>query len=378
MKISLTPCLLVIVAICAAACSSDSSETQTVSDKKAPVAEQAQPKPRTGGITIAAFLRGSAPDEAAAKAFEQGMTLAAEAKSPPAVNRTLLNRNQGGPDDPSLQPLLTSGSIPLVVYWQTNDLAPSASALKQADVIAVPVWNVTKKVAALGTNVFGFGFSTEGSFAQLAKFAGKELKSYRFGVIAAPSEPFATQSKAFIEETKSLGNTVVFDEKADSAAADFEGLVTRAKKESCDTIFAVLPGDSLVALIKAARTGAFVGKILVGDSFFAAERAALGKDADGIYILQAWSDDAAFRAQYSTKYGGEPDGITLGAAALGYDLIRCIEAVGENPDSGAISYAWLSNPCEGLTGKTQFTGERMAQRQKRILTVKSERFELAG
>ena len=114
---------------------------------------------------------------------------------------------------------------------------------------------------------------------------------------------------------------------------------------------------------------------MVGDTFFSVERELLGKDAEGIYVLQAWSDDAAFKAQYAAKYGAEPDGITLGAAALGYDLIKCIEAAGPNPNSGAISYSWLSATWQGLTGKTQFSGERIALRTKRILTVKGDKFE---
>jgi hypothetical protein len=78
------------------------------------------------------------------------------------------------------------------------------------------------------------------------------------------------------------------------------------------------------------------------------------------------------------KYGGDPDGITLGAAALGYDLINCINGAGVNPDAGAIRHSWLSKPCEGLTGKTQFSGERIARRQKRILTVKDGKFGAVG
>jgi len=324
------------------------------------------------GVTIGAFLRGPAPDEAVATAFERGMEIA----SPPEITRTVLNRSQGLSDDPSFQKFLTSGS-PLVVYWETTDVAPVAATLKQSNVIAVPVWNVTEKVATLGNNVFGFGYSTERSFAKFAKFAGNKLKSYRFGIISSASEPFNTQSEAFIEETKSLGNTVVFDEKVDPTVTDFADYFARAKKENCDTIFAVLPGDGLVALVRAARAAAYSGKILVGDSFFAAQRAALGKDADGIFILQSWSDDADLKAQYTAKYGSEPDGITLGAAALGFDLIRCIEKAGANPNSETIAYSWLSNPCEGLTGITQFSGERIAQRQKKILTVRDEKFEVA-
>lgn len=303
------------------------------------------------------------------------MDLAAEAKSPASLNRKVLDRSQGAPSNTSLQAL--AGSVPLVVYWQTADLEPAVPVLKQSEVLAVPVWNVTMKVAALGTKVFGFGYSTERSFAAFAKFAGNKLKSYRFAIISSSAEPFTTQGKAFIEETKSLGNTVVFEEKAETASVDFKAIIMRAKKENCDTVFAVLPADALIALIKAARAALFGGKILVGDSFFSTELDALGNDAEGIHILQAWSDDAAFKTKYAAKYGGEPDGITLGAAALGYDLIQCIEATGSNPSSGSISYAWHSTPCEGLTGKTQFSGERIAQRVKRVLTVKGGKFELA-
>lgn len=375
MKKIITNLYIVIALVCALGCSSDPSSSQSAGGNSQ-IADQGQTKSRTGDTTIAAFLSGAVPDQAAAKAFERGMELATDAKPSPKINRTILDRSQGAVDSPALQPLLAK--VPLVIYWQTADLAPAAQVLSQSEVIAVSVWNVTKKVAALGTKVFGFGYSTERSFAEYAKFAGNKLKSYRFAVLSSANEPFSTQSKAFIEESKSLGNTIVFEEKIDSASADFKELIARATKETCDTIFAVLPGDALVAFIKAARSASFTGKILVGDSFFSTEREALGKDAEGIYVLQAWSDDPTLKSQYSAKYASEPDGITLGAAALGYDLIQCLQAVGPNPNSESIPYSWLSTPCEGLTGKTLFSGERIAQRVKKVLTVKEDRFELVN
>lgn len=391
MERSLVLKLVTAMALCFTGCTSEPSGAQTSSqpvttdstdalppEVAAELAAAPPPKAKSDGITITAFLRGDGPDAAAAKAFEQGMDLAAEASSSPVVKRTVQSRAQGTANDPAFQSLLKSGGVPLVVYWQTTDAAPVAATLKQSKILAVPVWNVTKQVAALGTNVFGFGYDTNRSYAQFAKFAGNKLKSYRFGVISSAAEPFNTQSRAFIEETKSLGNTVVFDERAESPSTDFGALIARAKKEKCDTLIAVLSGEALVPFVKAARAGGWTGKLLVGDSFSAAEVAALGKDAEGLYLLQAWSDDPGFKAQYSAKFGGDADGITLGAAALGYDLVKCVETAGAGADSEAISYAWLSNPCEGLTGKTQFSGERIAQRVKRVLTVKSGKFELAS
>lgn len=368
--------IIMFAAVFVVSCSSDPSTSQGGNDQTQTSDEQAQPKPQKEGTTIAAFLSGAAPDEPQAKAFERGMELAADAKSPASLNRKILNRSEGSPDNSSLQKLVSS--VQLVVYWQTSDLIPAAPMLKHVEVIAVPVWNVTEKVAGLGTKVFGFGYSTERSFAAFAKYAGTKLKSYRFAVLSSSTEPFNTQGEAFIEETKSQGNTIVFEEKVESAEADFKALINRATKETCDTIIAVLPADAVVSFVKAARAASFGGKILVGDSLFTAEREALGKDANGIYLLQSWSDDASLKAKYTSKYGSEPDGVTLGAAALGYDLIQCVEAVGANLNANSISYSWLSTPCEGLTGITQFSGERIAQRTKRILTVKDDKFELAA
>lgn len=366
-----TFCLTILAVICTAACSSEPSKSNAGNEKSSAVGQEVA-KPQSNGVTIAGFLSGAAPDEAAATAFARGMDLAAGTD----LKRTILDRTEGQPSNSSLQPLLKT--VPLVIYWQTADLVQAAPVLKQSEVIAVSVWNVTEKVASLDNKVFGFGYSTRRSFAGFAKFTGAKLKSYRFAVLSSTSEPFSVQSKEFIEETKSLGNTIVFEEKVESAGADFKALLSRAIKENCDTIFAVLPADALVAFIKAARAASFKGKILLGDSFYQTELTALGKDAEGIYILQAWNDDATFKSNYAAKYGIEPDGITLGAAALGYDLIKCLEAAGANPTSSSISYSWLSTPCEGLTGKTQFSGERIAQRVKQILTVKEGKFQPAA
>jgi ABC-type branched-subunit amino acid transport system substrate-binding protein len=229
----------------------------------------------------------------------------------------------------------------------------------------------------MGSYIFGFGYSTELAFKQMAKFAGNTLKSYRFAIITADENASQRKSDAFIEESKSLGNTIVFEDKVVADTADYGALISRATKENCDTIFAALPAPALVKFIKAARSNKFKGKILVGDTLQAPDLATLGADADGIYMTQAFSDDANFKSMYSAKYGAAPDGVTLGYAALGYDTIKCLQSVSSPIDASAIKYSFLSAPCEGLTGKTQFTGERIAQRRKRILTVTGGQILLA-
>ena len=328
--------------------------------------------------TPVSFTQGVKPGEVAAKAFEQGVQLGLTKTPDAAFSVKFADVSTGmSPDSATLKALAEGEEpAPFVVYWSTNDLAAVAPFLNQSEIVGLIAWNVNKKTIALGTKIFGFGYSDLLSFKALTKFAGDRLKSYRFGMISSAAAPFDYQSEVFSEETKSLGNTIVFNEKVDSTT-DFAALVKRAQKETCDTIFAALPGAELISLIKAARAASYKGKILVGDTLFASEVAALGKDAEGVYAVQAWSDDAAFKASYVAQYPGTPDGVTLGAAALGYDLVNCVHKVGMPLDSSAIRSSFLSGPCEGLTGITQFTGERISQRRKRILTVKDGQFALA-
>ncbi len=327
---------------------------------------------------VGAFVQTSGADASAAKAFEQGMQIAAGQKSPPRMSLQFLDANQGKtPEGAALKSFVETDRVPLLVYWSVDDISAVAPYLTQSRVIGLVSWEVTKKVSSLGNHIFGFGFSTEMSFAEFAKFAGNTLKSYRFGIISATAPRYDTQSKAFIEQSKSLGNTIVFDEKVDPGSTDFAAVIARAKKEKCDTIFATLPAPALVAFVKAARAAFFKGHVLVGDELYASDIALLGKDAEGIYMMHAWSDDAAFASLYAAKYGQTPDNVILGAAALGFDTVNCVQETGTPLGSSIIKSSLLSKSCEGLTGKTQFSGERIAQRKKRVVTVKDGKFSLA-
>lgn len=333
---------------------------------------------QNGSTPIGAFVQTSGPDAYAAKAFEQGVQLAIDKKASPALTVKFYDINQGGSiEGTALRSLLEKDRVPLVMYWKTDDIISIAPYLIQSRVIGLVSWEVTKKVSSLGAQIYGFGYSTEASFKELAKYAGNTLKSYRFGLISSSASPFDTQSKAFSEQSKSLGNTIVFDEKVDQADADFKALLTRAQKESCDTLFVTLPSSSLVSFVKAARASAFKGKLIVGDTLFAPELQLLGKDAEGIYMIQAWSDDVSFQSRYSARYGEAPDNVTLGVAALGFDTIECIQGVGSTLDASMIRYSLASKSCEGITGQTRFTGERIAQRRKRVVSVKDGKFTLA-
>lgn len=325
---------------------------------------------------VGAFVRGS--DDHAAKAFEEGMQLALAKKSPAALDIKFLNASDGtSPDAAALKALVSTDHAPLVLYWSVDALTPVAPYLNESQVVGLASWHVTEKVPYLGQHIFGFGYSIESSFKALAKFAGNKLHSNRICVVSSAENTYDTQSKAFIEESKSLGNTIVFDEKAATDAA-YPALITRAQKETCDTILAALPATGSTAFVKAARAASYKGHILVGDTLFAPEIAALGKDAEGIYMVQAWSDDAEFKSLYAAKYGSTPDGVTLGAAALGYDTINCVQNILPPLDSGGIRNSFLSTPCEGLTGATRFSGERIAQRAKRVVTVKAGQLSVAG
>lgn len=326
---------------------------------------QANTKPQ-----IAAFIKSSDTNEMLFKSYQLGVELAQQ------ENSTLFDVNffdyslGSSTDSEKLKALVDNGSIPMAIYWNTGDVVPVASYLSQGNVVGMVAYEVTKKIIPLGASIFGFGYSTENTFKDLTKFAGNKLKSYRFAVIKSTDAKFDIQNKVFIEETKSLGNTIVFEEAISDSSVDFSALVKKAQKENCDTIFAALPAKSLVELIRIAKNIGFKGKILTGDTLFSSDINTLGRDAEGIYFVQTWSDDQKLKEYYSAKFGNTPDGITLGVAALGYDTIKCLQGVGNTFDASSIKYSLLSQPCEGITGNTYFTGERMAQRKMPILTVK--------
>lgn len=329
-------------------------------------------------VKIGVFIQDTTSDVAARKAFVEGAQLAVEKLASTTLTIQSFPAAQGlTPDSAQLKTLVETERAPLVMYWSVDDVSAVAPYLNQANALGLVGFEVRKSIPRLGSYIFGFGYTAEGSFSNFAKFAGKKLKAYRFGLISSSEPRFDTQSKAFSEETKSLGNTVVFDEKVSGDPAGFSALVSRAMKEKCDSIFATVPAASVSAFLKAVRTANFKGNVLIGDSMTAEELAAAGKDAEGIYMVQAWSDDATFRTAYTAKFAGSPDNVTLGFAALGYDAISCIAATPAPIDSSSIKYGFLSTPCDGLTGTTTFTGERIAQRKKRILTVRGGQFVLA-
>lgn len=319
---------------------------------------------KLGPLTISAFISNS---ESPFKFFEQGAQLGVLGNSSSTINLNFFDPKQGNQD--SLKKIITETNSPLILYWSVEELSPIASSLNTLNTVGMVAGEVNNKIIPLGANAYGFGFSTELTFEQMAKFSGNILKSYRFAVITGNEPKFALQSKIFIEESKSLGNTIVFEEKSLPNDIDFNSLISRAKKETCDTIFAVMSADALVKLIKAARVEQFKGKIIVGDNLFASDLAALGQDAEGVYFTQLWSEDKELQTAYLNKYGNKIDGISLGFAALGYDLVHCLQGIAPPFDAYTIKNYLLSTSCEGLTGKTQFTGERVAQRAKKILTI---------
>lgn len=319
----------------------------------------------SGPAKVGAFILSTNPS---AKYFEQG----AELLNNNSFELKFFDASKGNSANAEvLKSLIEKDKSPLALYWSVEEAKEVAPYLTSSEAVGLVIAEVNKKVIPLGANIFGFGYSNELTFKQMAKYAGNTLKSYRFAVITANEDRYDLQSKVFIEESKSLGNTIVFEEKVAANISDFNSHITRATKENCDTIFAVLPTTALINFIKTAKTNKFKGKILVGDTLFASDITSLGQDAEGIYMTQVWSDDANLKSMYSAKYGNSLDGISLGFVALGYDTVKCLQGISSPLDAYTIKNSLLATSCEGITGKTQFTGERVAQRRKKILTVKA-------
>lgn len=339
--------------------------------------------PLRAEVKAPAFLDLAGPDAYAASAVQRGMQLALAQPEAAGLSGQYLDvKDAADASSGQLKTFVENDKVPTVFHWRVDTITGPAPYLSESNVVGLALWDATRSVPRLGQHIFGFGYSTETSAKEFAKFAGNKLKSYRFGIVSSAEPHLDLQRKAFVEETKSQGNTVVFEEA--SAGGDFASIVERAKKEKCDTLFAALPAKSAIQFVQAARKGSFSGKILLGDTLFAPELNELGKDAEGVYMMQTWASDEPFAQMYAAKFGGATDGVTLGAAALGYDAVSCvaklkkgIEGTGQAFGADSLKHQLLAEPCEGLTGKTGFTGERIAQRRKKAVTIKGGEFALA-
>lgn len=166
----------------------------------------------------------------------------------------------------------------------------------------------------------------------------------------------------FVEHFKTLGGTVVFEEKYTQGAADFSAQLARIKAlpEMPDFFYISSYMPDLGLIIRTMREAGITQPILGGDSYddpglFQALGPEYGNDI--VFVTHTWvSPDtspqmAEFLKAYEAKYGGPPEAMW---AATGWDVVHILAGAMEkagSTDGAAMAKAMEDNTWDLLTGQ---------------------------
>lgn len=166
----------------------------------------------------------------------------------------------------------------------------------------------------------------------------------------------------FVEHFKTLGGTVLFEEKYTQGAADFSAQLARIKAlpEMPDFFYISSYMPDLGLIIRTMREAGITQPIVGGDSYddpglFQALGPEYGNDI--VFVTHTWvSPDtspqmAEFLKAYEAKYGGPPEAMW---AATGWDVVHILAGAMEkagSTDGAAMAKAMEDNTWDLLTGQ---------------------------
>ena len=258
------------------------------------------------------------------------------------------------------------GSSTALVSWNTPEVDPLSPALLEKKIVGIIANSVTKRVMYLGSYVFGFGYSEELTYKNYASVAGKKLSANRICVTRSNTPLQEIRTNSFIEQSKSLGNTIVFNELL--SPSDAGTLLSKATNEKCDIFFSALEESDVDAFLTAAKGSNYKGKILLGDlDPFA--HPLVKEVSTQVYGVSTLVTNEEFLALATKSLGRTLTAKELGDIALGYDLMTCVAATQGELSADTLKYSFLASPCEGLTGVTKFSGQRISQRAKKVVNM---------
>lgn len=166
----------------------------------------------------------------------------------------------------------------------------------------------------------------------------------------------------FVQHFKTLGGTVLFEEKYTQGAADFSAQLARIKAlpEMPDFFYISSYMPDLGLIIRTMREAGITQPIVGGDSYddpglFQALGPEYGNDI--VFVTHTWvSPDtspqmAEFLKAYEAKYGGPPEAMW---AATGWDVVHILAGAMEkagSTDGAAMAKAMEDNTWDLLTGQ---------------------------
>ncbi len=268
-----------------------------------------------------------------------------------------------------VEKLIKQDKVHALLAETISTRAMAAAPVAQANkVVMISPAAVKPELTMTGDYIFRACFisSTEGE--AVAKFAIKKLKAKRAAVIWDNKNDYAVVlGKFFIEHFRKLGGQLVSQQTYEVYDKDISAQIRSINPSNPDLIFA--PGFFNTAALVAREVKRQQSKaILIGSDGWDSPSLleGVGDIFDGVYFPNHFwvgRDDAVtkkFVADYTTKYGSEPDAgaaATYDAAHLLFDAIRRAKST----ESSAIRDALAKTVnFPGATGRITINAQRNA------------------
>ncbi len=273
--------------------------------------------------------------------------------------------------------LVNDGASVLLVS-SVNTAFATAAISEREKIPTFVLIDSNQSIPKINAYTYGFGFSNERVGRDIANFAIKKLGSKEVGIVSAHDEWSEIVSNVFNQEILNLGGKIKIHEKILLDDNDMRAVVLRLKKAAIDTVYFPLYKSSVVSFVKAIRAANLPIKLLTAEGLSEVEISELGKDANEIYLTNAWLEDPGFAQKVYSFSGKSPGTLNLAHVAIGYDIINFLAAAYIDhlllkiPLKQAISKLNFS----GVLGPINFSEQQISDRSQNILSVESGRFKL--
>lgn len=239
---------------------------------------------------------------------------------------------------------------------------------------------VTKK----GTFIFRMCYLDDFQGASMARFAVKTLGKTKGAIFRDIRNDYSVGlADFFTAELKTLGGTVVVDEKYSEGDSDFRAQLTKIK--SADPEFIFVPGyyADAAKIARQARDLGITAPLLGGDGWESDDLFKIGGEAveGSFYSNHYYPGDTSpgvknFVDAYSKRFGAKPGAL----AALGYDAAKLLaDAIGRagSTDGEALRKALSeTSGWTGVTGQMSFDANRNPVKSIVILEIKGGQLQL--
>lgn len=240
------------------------------------------------------------------------------------------------------------------------DADPSIGAGQMAQAAGIPAFSTCASAPtlpiAVGDHMFANFPGDNVQSAVSGKYAFEQ--GYRTAYILYSPDTAYTQLPLYFKDVfEALGGSVVAEDTYTMGQQDFSAQVTKiaAMEPRPDVIMTAAYEPDFPAFIKQLRAAGITTPVIGSDGIDSPTTFALGDVVEGVVFTTAGfaapgSPLEAFNQKYEAKYGAAPDTVYT---AIGYDLIKVIEAAAIAADSTAPDALWQAiMNLEGVQGAT--------------------------